>query len=73
MDGCLIPIPLSWAPFFSWLSDDGCAYVASAARRSYGGRANKTGEGVGYGDGAPRGDGEATAFAAMLVCMTMSA
>ena len=23
---------LGWAPFFSWLSDDGCAYVASAAR-----------------------------------------
>ena len=60
-------------PVFSWLSDDGRAYVASAARRSYGGRANETGEGVGDRDGAPRGDGEATAFAAMLVCLTMSA
>jgi hypothetical protein len=29
--------------------------------------------GVGYGDGAPRGDDEATAFAAMLVRVTMSA
>ena len=47
--------------------------MASAARRSYGGHANETGEGVGYGDSAPRGDGEATAFAAMLVCVTMSA
>ena len=27
--------------------------------------------GVGYGDSAPRGDDEATAFAAMLVRMTM--
>ncbi len=49
------------------------AYVASAARRSYGGHANETGGGVGYGDGAPRGDNEATAFAAMLVRVTMSA
>jgi len=49
------------------------SYVPSAARRSYGGRANETGGGVGYGDGAPRDDNEATAFAAMLVRVTMSA
>ena len=47
--------------------------MASAASCSYGGHANETGEGVGYGDGASRGDSEATAFAAMLVCVTMSA
>ena len=47
--------------------------MASAARRSYDGRANETGEGVGYGKGAPRGNGEATAFAAMLVRGTLLA
>ncbi len=47
--------------------------MASATRRSHGGHANKTGEGVGYEDGAPRGDGEATAFAAMPARVTMAA
>ena len=49
------------------------AYVASATRRSYGGCANETGEGVGYEDSAPRGDGEATAFTAMPAHLTMAA
>ena len=48
------------------------AYVASATRCSYGGRANETGA-VGYWDGAPRGDNEATAFAPRLARVTMAA
>jgi hypothetical protein len=48
------------------------ASVASAARRSYGGFANKTGA-VGYGKGAPRDDNEATAFAVRLARVTMAA
>ena len=46
--------------------------MASAARRLYGGRANKTGA-FGYKDGAPSDDNEAAAFAARPAHATMAA
>ena len=48
------------------------AYMACAVRRSYGGRANKTGA-FRYGDGAPSDEDEAAAFAARLARATMAA
>jgi hypothetical protein len=48
------------------------AFVVSAARRSYGRRANKTGA-FGYKDGAPSEDNKAVAFAVRPAHATMAA